>query len=105
MTGLWPHRNGAEGFEPIREGIGVINDHLKQTGYKVGILGKVGHIQPVERFGWDMAADMRQLGLGRNPDAYGSPPKTSLPTLRMMAAPVPHGQCPRSPPALPRQPG
>ncbi|MFE4078727.1 sulfatase [Paenarthrobacter sp. YIM B13468] len=72
MTGLWPHRNGAEGFEPIREGIGVINDHLKQAAYKVGILGKVGHIQPVERFGWDMAADMRQLGLGRNPEAYGS---------------------------------
>lgn len=71
MTGLWPHRNGAEGFEPIHEGIGVINDQLKQAGYKVGILGKVGHIQPVERFGWDMAADMRQLGLGRNPEAYG----------------------------------
>lgn len=72
MTGLWPHRNGAEGFEPINDGIGVINDHLKQAGYKVGILGKVSHIQPVERFGWDMAADMRQLGLGRNPEAYGS---------------------------------
>lgn len=72
MTGLWPHRNGAEGFEPIDDGIGVITDQLKQAGYKVGILGKVGHIQPVERFGWDMAADMRQLGLGRNPVAYGS---------------------------------
>lgn len=72
MTGLWPHRNGAEGFEPINDGIGVINDQLKQAGYKVGILGKVGHIQPVERFGWDMAADMRQLGLGRNPEAYGT---------------------------------
>jgi N-sulfoglucosamine sulfohydrolase len=72
MTGLWPHRNGAEGFEPINEGIGVINDQLKQAGFTVGILGKVGHIQPVERFGWDMAADMRQLGLGRNPEAYGN---------------------------------
>lgn len=72
MTGLWPHRNGAEGFEPIDDGIGVVTDLLKGAGYKVGILGKVGHIQPVERFGWDMAADMRQLGLGRNPEAYGS---------------------------------
>lgn len=72
MTGLWPHRNGAEGFEPINDGIGVITDQLKDAGYTVGILGKVGHIQPVERFGWDMAADMRQLGLGRNPEAYGS---------------------------------
>ncbi|MHC6592837.1 sulfatase family protein [Arthrobacter sp. C152] len=72
MTGLWPHRSGAEGFEPINDGIGVINDQLKHAGYRVGILGKVGHIQPVERFGWDMAADMRQLGLGRNPEAYGT---------------------------------
>lgn len=72
MTGLWPHRNGAEGFEPINDGIGVITDQLKEVGYMVGILGKVGHIQPVERFGWDTAVDMRQLGLGRNPEAYGS---------------------------------
>ena len=72
MTGMWPHRNGAEGFEPIDDGIGVINDQLKDAGYRVGILGKVGHIQPVERFQWDMAVDMRQLGLGRNPAAYGS---------------------------------
>ena len=72
MTGRWPHRNGAEGFEPINDGIGVITDQLKDAGYTVGILGKVGHIQPVERFGWDMAADMRQLGLGRNPEAYAS---------------------------------
>ncbi|MEV7606005.1 sulfatase [Paenarthrobacter sp. NPDC089322] len=72
MTGLWPHRNGAEGFEPINDGIGVINDQLKRAGYRVGILGKVGHIQPVERFDWDMAVDMRQLGLGRSPEAYGT---------------------------------
>lgn len=71
MTGLWPHKNGAEGFEPISEGIGVINDLLKSAGYMVGILGKVNHLQPVERFSWDRAVDMQQLGLGRNPKAYG----------------------------------
>ncbi|WP_415853822.1 sulfatase [Sinomonas sp. G460-2] len=70
MTGLWPHRNGAEGFEPINEGIGVINDLLKAEGYLTGILGKVKHLQPVERFGWDTAVDMAELGMGRNPEAY-----------------------------------
>jgi N-sulfoglucosamine sulfohydrolase len=70
MTGLWPHRNGAEGFEPIDEGIGVINDLLKDKGYLTGILGKVQHLQPVERFGWDMAVDMSELGMGRNPERY-----------------------------------
>jgi N-sulfoglucosamine sulfohydrolase len=68
MTGLWPHRNGAEGFEPIDEGIGVINDLLKDKGYLTGILGKVRHLQPVERFGWDLAVDMGELGMGRDPE-------------------------------------
>lgn len=72
MTGLWPHKNGAEGFEPINDGIGIINDRLRAPGYMVGILGKVNHIQPVERFARDMAVDMRELGLGRNPEAYGN---------------------------------
>ncbi|WAH97333.1 sulfatase family protein [Arthrobacter sp. MMS18-M83] len=71
MTGLWPHRNGAEGFEPINDRIVVINDLLKQAGYRLGILGKVDHLQPVERFAWDTAVNMRELGLGRNPAAYG----------------------------------
>ncbi|WP_433874893.1 sulfatase family protein [Sinomonas atrocyanea] len=71
MTGLWPHRNGAEGFEPIDDGIGVLNDLLKDKGYLTGILGKVKHLQPVERFGWDLQADMQELGMGRNPAAYG----------------------------------
>lgn len=70
MTGLWPHRNGAEGFEPIDDGIGVINDLLKEKGYLTGILGKVKHLQPVERFGWDLAVDMGELGMGRNPERY-----------------------------------
>ncbi|HKU11154.1 MAG TPA: sulfatase-like hydrolase/transferase, partial [Sinomonas sp.] len=47
VTGLWPHRNGAEGFEPIDEGIGVITDLLREKGYLAGILGKVKHLQPV----------------------------------------------------------
>jgi N-sulfoglucosamine sulfohydrolase len=72
MTGLWPHRNGAEGFEPINDGIGIINDLLKENGYLTGILGKVQHLQPVERFGWDLAVDMGDLGMGRNAEKYQS---------------------------------
>ena len=70
MTGLWPHRNGAEGFEPISDGIGVVTDLLKDAGYLTGILGKVEHLQPVERFGWDEIVGFRELGMGRNPERY-----------------------------------
>lgn len=72
MTGMWPHRNGAEGFEPIDDGITLITQLLKEVGYRVGILGKVGHLEPVEAFGWDLSFGMRELGMGRDPAAYGA---------------------------------
>lgn len=70
MTGRYPHRNGAEGFEPIHDGVPVLNDGLRAAGYALGILGKVTHLAPVERFGWDHARDMAELGQGRDPRRY-----------------------------------
>lgn len=70
MTGLWPHRNGAEGFEPIDDGVPLLTELLARADYRTGILGKVNHLQPVARFGWDTAVDMRALGLGRDPVRY-----------------------------------
>lgn len=72
MSGRWPHRNGAEGFEPIRDGVPLLTDVLREAGYLTGILGKVDHLQPVERFGWDYRRGMRELGLGRDPAKYGA---------------------------------
>ncbi|ASW55737.1 sulfatase [Plantactinospora sp. KBS50] len=71
MSGKLPHRNGAEGFEPIAEDVRVLTDLLRPAGYLAGILGKVDHLQPVEKFGWDLTRTMQQLGLGRDPHAYG----------------------------------
>ena len=71
LTGRWPHRNGAEGFEPISDGVPLLTELLATAGYRSGILGKVDHLQPVERFGWDMIREMRELGMGRDPRAYG----------------------------------
>lgn len=51
MTGLYPHRNGAEGFEPINDGITLLTELLGDANYALGILGKVDHIAPVARFG------------------------------------------------------
>lgn len=72
MTGLVPHRNGAEGFEPINDGVTLLTELLSAEGYELGILGKVGHIAPVERFGWNFVRQMEQLGLGRDPAKYAS---------------------------------
>ncbi|WP_119696137.1 sulfatase [Microbacterium halotolerans] len=70
MTGLWPHRNGAEGFEPIDDSVTLLTTLLADAGYVTGIFGKVKHLQPIERFGWDTAVDMAALGMGRDPQRY-----------------------------------
>ncbi|MFF4620870.1 sulfatase family protein [Nonomuraea jabiensis] len=70
FTGRYPHRNGAEGFEPIDDDVPILNESLRPRGYLTGILGKVGHLAPVERFAWDLSVPPQQLGMGRNPATY-----------------------------------
>jgi N-sulfoglucosamine sulfohydrolase len=78
MTGQWPHRNGAEGFEPIDDDVPLLTELLAAAGYTTGILGKVDHLQPVERFGWDRIVGMRSLGLGRDPLRYAAEVRSFL---------------------------
>ncbi|WES63336.1 sulfatase [Microbacter sp. GSS18] len=70
LTGMWPHRNGAEGFEPIDDEVPLLTTLLAAAGYRTGILGKVKHLAPVERFRWDLIVDMASLGMGRDPARY-----------------------------------
>ncbi|MGO1410434.1 sulfatase family protein [Microbacterium sp.] len=96
MTGRWPHRNGAEGFEPIDDDVPVLTRLLADVGYRAGILGKVTHLQPVERFEWDHAVDMAELGMGRDPDRYAEEMRAFLegaddePWFLMLNAHDPH---------------
>ena len=53
LTGLYPHNNGAEGFEPIDEDVTTLPELLKKAGYLNGLLGKEIHHQPTEKFFWD----------------------------------------------------
>ncbi len=70
MTGRYPHRNGAEGFGPIDTSVPTLQEQLHLGGYLNGILGKVAHLAPKEKFKWDMARDVGELGHGRNPKLY-----------------------------------
>lgn len=70
MTGRWPRRNGAEGFGPVADGVPLLTDLLRGAGYRCGILGKVEHLQPVRRFGWELARTRDELGVGRDPARY-----------------------------------
>jgi N-sulfoglucosamine sulfohydrolase len=70
MTGRYPHRNGATGFYPVRSDVPTLAEELKRAGYQLGILGKVTHLRPAEKFPWDFQRDQPDLGMGRDPALY-----------------------------------
>lgn len=72
MSGLYPHRNGAEGFGPVDADVPLLTDALRERGYRLGILSKVDHLAPIERYGWDLAIASGELGAGRAPAAYAA---------------------------------
>lgn len=70
MTGRYPHRNGAEGFQPINTNVPTLQEQLHKAGYIQGILGKVKHLAPPGKFKWDIVQDIQDLGWGRDPELY-----------------------------------
>jgi N-sulfoglucosamine sulfohydrolase len=70
MTGRYPHNIGALGFEPIDVAIPTLQESLRAAGYRNGILSKVQHLEPEEKYCWDTVVKRGQLGHGRNPMLY-----------------------------------
>ena len=71
MTGRYPHRNGAEGFNPIRTDVTTLQECLRQAGYLNGIMAKTPHLAPREKFCWDFFVPAEELVYGRDPESYG----------------------------------
>ncbi len=73
LTGLYPHHNGAPGFEPISKDVTTLPEILREYGYYNGVIGKVEHCQPVEKFAWDFCDDVtnHEGYYGRSPYIYG----------------------------------
>ncbi|WP_207534122.1 sulfatase family protein [Desertivirga arenae] len=72
MTGLYEHNSGVNGFYKMKDEskAQLITEVLRTYGYKVGVLGKVGHSTPKASFHWDYEADQGDLGNGRSPSKY-----------------------------------
>ncbi len=70
MTGRYPHRNGAVGFNPINADVPTLGEQLRAAGYVNGIFAKVPHITPIQRFCWDTIVQADELGAGRDPKKY-----------------------------------
>ena len=67
MTGRYPHRSGALGFQKINPGVPTLLEALKKAGYHTGILAKVPHVVPSRGKNWDLVLQARELGVGRDP--------------------------------------
>lgn len=74
MTGRYPHRNGAEGFDPIDENVPTLQENLRAADYLNGILGKEIHLKPKHKYCWDYYITQGDLasgvGIGRSPEKY-----------------------------------
>jgi N-sulfoglucosamine sulfohydrolase len=72
LTGLYPHHNGALGFDPISDHVPTLTGTLQEHGYFNGIIGKVEHLKPIEKFCWDFCDDVfnAQNNHGRSPYIY-----------------------------------
>jgi N-sulfoglucosamine sulfohydrolase len=70
MTGRFPYRNGAEGFNPIRTDVPTLQEQLHAAGYMKGIMAKTEHLAPRAKFCWDSYVTAAELGQGRSPSLY-----------------------------------
>ena len=70
MTGRYPHRNGALGFQKINPGVPTLLEALKKAGYYTGILAKVPHVVPSRGQNWDVVVQGGDLAAGRDPVLY-----------------------------------
>ncbi len=72
LTGRYPHRFGALGFQPIDSSIPTLAESLHEAGYVNGILGKTRHLAPASKFHWSLNVPENSLGHGRDPAKYSA---------------------------------
>lgn len=87
MTGRYPHRNGALGFQPINRNVPTLQESLRDAGYLNGILAKVPHLAPLNKFCWDTVVKGGQLGIGRSPEKYYQHAKKFLESAKAQGKP------------------
>lgn len=89
MTGRYPHRNGARGFEEIDRSVTTLPEVLREAGYYNGIIGKEDHLAPRDKFAWDeyVRTYNDENDFGRNPAAYYRHTRSFLKNARKAGKP------------------
>lgn len=86
QTGLYPHRNGAMGFFPIKPEVRTLNQQLHEAGYLISMFGKGPHHQPAEKFFVDVADDK----ISRHPSQLAEATRKFLRMAREQGRPFFH---------------
>lgn len=86
QTGLYPHRNGAMGFFPIKPEARTLNEQLHDAGYLISMFGKGPHHQPKEKFCADVADDK----ISRHPSKLAEATRNFLRMAREQGRPFFH---------------
>ena len=70
MTGRYPHRSGALGFDKINKEVPTLLETMAKAGYYTGIMAKVPHVIPSRTKAWNVVVPASKLGFGRDPQKY-----------------------------------
>lgn len=86
QTGLYPHRNGAMGFFPLKPEVRTLNQQLHDAGYLISMFGKINHHKPSEKFCVDVADDK----ISRHPSQLAAATRKFLKMAREQGRPFFH---------------
>lgn len=86
QTGMYPHRNGAMGFFPIKPEVHTLNEQLHHAGYLISMFGKINHHRPFEKFYVDYAEN----SISRHPSQIAEATRKFLKMAREQGKPFFH---------------
>jgi N-sulfoglucosamine sulfohydrolase len=88
MTGRYPQRSGALGFDPIRDDVPSLPEALQAGGYHTALLGKAKHVVPTRHKAFDLIRDEEVLGFGRDAGLYAAGVKAALEGAKAAGKPL-----------------
>lgn len=71
MTGRYSFHNGAMGFMPIAAGVPTLVERVHDAGWLTALFAKTPHVVPTRHAAFDVIVEAAELGVGRDPDAFG----------------------------------
>jgi N-sulfoglucosamine sulfohydrolase len=86
FCGLYPHRSGSMGFFPVKPDVRTLSQQLREAGYLISCYGKSKHLQPSDKFCFDVGDDT----ISRHPSKLAEATRMLLRKAREQGKPFFH---------------